>query len=397
LLLIGPLRAGEIEDLRLGDRAFLRNDYPQALHFYRQALSDNPQSQTALFSLGVTYTRLGRYPQARDAFIKVLAQDPNSAPACNNLGWVYLALGRTDLALQWLTQALSLQPDYPMASNNLGIAYLRNRNPWMASQVYLSLQAKDPANPVYLNNLGIACFLLGDYASAERWFTSGLATSPRPENYLNLALLYARNLYPGKAQAMLNQGLKRYPQSRALQGFQAQLDYNSGAGQKAYREWMTILSRDPANPWALSGMAAFYLRKGDVASALPYVKTLSRVDSANYRLQEVLGWMYYFTGKITPAVQQWRMVNRQYPASPLSNYGLGLTSLAKDPKAAFMNLFQALEIYPNWVDARYQLARCYAKLGNKPQALRELDKIKTVNPAYWSKLKKSQEVKSWSK
>lgn len=393
------LWSGEIDDLKRGDQAFLKGRYAEALIHYQRAEKENPQSRTAWFSLGVTYTRLGRYPQAEQAFLRTLSIDPNFAPACNNLGWVYLVEGKIDLAVQYLSQALTLQPDYPLASNNLGIAYLKNRNPWLASQVFMSLQDNDPANPVYLNNLGLSCFMLGDYRSAEGWLTSGIASpAPHAENYLNLALLYTRVFKPGEAQKILRLGLQKFPRDRSLQGFQAQFDYNSGATSKAYREWAKILNTDANNPWALSGLAGFYLRKGDCASALPYLAGLAAVDKNNYRIREVLGWAYYYTGNKPKAQKQWQMVNRDYPASPLSNYGLGILKLSRgDAKGAFLNFFQALEVYPSWVDARFQLARCYAKIGNKIGARAEWEKIREINAEYAQELQKKPEVKSWFK
>lgn len=139
----------------LGDEAFARGDYEEAVRAYRRALAASPVPEAsnnlgnALMLLGdlpgalaayleadcpdawinasVAARGLGDLDQASGLLQRALLAQPGNALAFGSLGNLFKDLGRVDVALACHREALALDPGNPVTMANL--AYLRAFDP----------------------------------------------------------------------------------------------------------------------------------------------------------------------------------------------------------------------------------------------------------------------------
>ena len=74
---------------RLGNVHLGREEYAQAVEFYKEALRVAPDFSKAYNNLGVVYMKTARYKEAANAFDQTLALEPDNESAHLNLGLIY--------------------------------------------------------------------------------------------------------------------------------------------------------------------------------------------------------------------------------------------------------------------------------------------------------------------
>jgi tetratricopeptide (TPR) repeat protein len=94
----------------------LLNDYKDAEHWIRYALSMDPNDSEAWYEAGRIEYTLNYFRPALDAFQRSLQLDPASAKAENNLGLTLEALNRVDDAIAAYRKALAMQNASPHPS-----------------------------------------------------------------------------------------------------------------------------------------------------------------------------------------------------------------------------------------------------------------------------------------
>ena len=104
-----------------------RGDHATAERLIRQALRENPNSDTYHNNLGKALQGLGRLEEAADSYRRTLELNPNHVLACNNLGKVQLELGQWEEAIICFRQAVALRPDFNEAHRNLDQALQKQR------------------------------------------------------------------------------------------------------------------------------------------------------------------------------------------------------------------------------------------------------------------------------
>jgi len=186
----------------------LLNDYDDAVHWLRVALSTDPASVDVLYSLGRCLYTQNRFDQAQLAFERVLAIQPDHLKAEENLGltfdaenqpkraeealrlaakwgeerrisdpWPFLDLGtflldqqRAADALPYLKLAASLAPELASAREKLGHALVETGDA-KAGVTELETAARlDPKNPRVHFELGQAYRSSGDAGKAQAEF-----------------------------------------------------------------------------------------------------------------------------------------------------------------------------------------------------------------------------------
>jgi hypothetical protein len=93
-----------------------------AVHAFRTALHETPQSVEALNGLAVAYDQLGRHDQALRHYKRALTLAPDTAQTLNNIGYSYLRQGRMDLAVSFLNKAKQIAGDDRRIEANIRVA-----------------------------------------------------------------------------------------------------------------------------------------------------------------------------------------------------------------------------------------------------------------------------------
>ncbi len=90
----------------LGNEAYRKGDYTEALKNYRDAAEARPESPEAHYNLGNAYYKLGEYDKALDEFRQAASLDPEMADAYYNAGDSLFRMKRYGDALKSYDRAM---------------------------------------------------------------------------------------------------------------------------------------------------------------------------------------------------------------------------------------------------------------------------------------------------
>lgn len=87
-----------------------KEEYAQAIEWFRKAVTINPNHWRAQFNLGYAAFSLKRYDEALEALLQAVALNPDDAYGHSNLGRLLLNFGEEDEAIRHLRIAMRLDP-----------------------------------------------------------------------------------------------------------------------------------------------------------------------------------------------------------------------------------------------------------------------------------------------
>lgn len=105
-----------------------KRDYGQALIYYEQALTLDPNLAKAYFGRGRSYSLQGETKQAIEEFTKGLSFDPTDAKAFYSRGRAYMVQGESEKAIADFKESLRLDSTDACSHNNLAVVYERLGN-----------------------------------------------------------------------------------------------------------------------------------------------------------------------------------------------------------------------------------------------------------------------------
>jgi protein O-mannosyl-transferase len=165
---------------------------------FMRAVNMTDHNYLAYYNLGCYAKYGGEYPQAIFYFKQALSAEKDDARwvdhsrAYNNLGYAYLHEGQITNAVASFEKALGIQPHYPEAYYNLGRAFLANNQPDVAVGCFQSALAQDPSVAEIHYKLAHALAQLGRPAQAIAEYSETLRLYPGlDEAANNLAELLA--------------------------------------------------------------------------------------------------------------------------------------------------------------------------------------------------------------
>lgn len=113
-----------------GISSLLAGSYEEALAFFSDILSENPEDVDALTNLGVAYERLGEHEEAESCYLEAIDISPEKLDAAINLGNLYVKMGRNEHAIAFLEQVT-------LADDNLDDVHL------LLARLYLVVEDPD--------------------------------------------------------------------------------------------------------------------------------------------------------------------------------------------------------------------------------------------------------------
>lgn len=140
----------------LADLLEKRQDYPEALEQYRQAVESDPTDPLARINLGQLYLRSGEPGQAETQFQAALRADSNNASINFEMASALLTQRRFDEARTYLEKTLQASPDHSGALNYMGILDDLNGDLPNAIAYYRKALASDSSNASARQNLAAA-------------------------------------------------------------------------------------------------------------------------------------------------------------------------------------------------------------------------------------------------
>ncbi|MBZ5583114.1 MAG: tetratricopeptide repeat protein [Acidobacteriia bacterium] len=330
----------------LGFILFRRDRPRESLAAFTRAAAIQKPSAAALKIVGLDYALLGDYPDAIKWLEQSAAGDPRDAEAAYHLGRVCYLQNLFDRSLAAFQRALEIDPRYGKAENNLGLAYAARNESERAEAAYRKAMEIDRANgaPSQEPYINLAELLLGENRASDAPAILDAAAAIRPKSdrfgevrgrvFLSLGRM-------AEAEAALRDALAAQPESGALHYQLARALKGQGKAEDAAREFARcqalLAAHAPAPNLALRASAR--AAAADALASGDKERAMAIAQSARDAAPGDSGVLYEFA-----------LVAMS-------------SSLYEDARLA---LEHALEIQPEYPDARYALARTYLAQ-SKPQ------------------------------
>lgn len=282
----------------LGNNAFRRHQYDDAIGYYRKELAQNP-APIPWRGIGRAYVELGKVDSARIAFDQALAIDSLYAPAHFNLALLYEDEGAHEIALDHARKAFEVSPQdldfqYLMASlmvttgrHAAAIPHLKavtDAWPWHHASHY---------------KLGQAFTRNGDRISGKAMLEK--AESLRAQDANIVQLLNSARSAP------------QDPLPHAALGSALRL---AGRYEDAMRAYKVARHLDPTNLDIQTNMASLHLLKGDTLATIQGYQAILQQDPGFIEIWLNLGVVYAISGQKAEAQTAWEQVLNLQPDNP---------------------------------------------------------------------------------
>ncbi len=308
-----------------------------AIALYKKGVSLQPSWEDGWWELGVIFYEQDRFSEARDAFHRLTTLQPNVGAPWSMLGLAEFETKQYEPALSHLAKANTLHKgqEQAIADNaNFHLALLLTRSEqYEPAMKLLSLFAQRNLNDAkFVEAMGIA-------ALRKPLLPAEVVPTDR-----QLIMDVGRVMYDASALRTVEAGsefkilVDQYPDTPNIHylygSFLLFSDANGGLA-----EMKRELEIAPAHVPALVTIAAEYIKRNDLKSALPYAEKAVELEPQSFPAHTVLGRV--------------------------------LAEGDIDPKRGVQELEEARKLAPSSPQVRIALATAYTKVGRKEEAAKE--------------------------
>lgn len=343
----------------LGEVLSELNKEDEAIASYEKALTLNNKLTEIYVPLGILYYQKGEIKKADEILGKALAVSGDNPETQYFLGLVRYAQNRNEEALTAFQRSVSLDPDYPEAHFYTGEALIRLGKKDLAIEAYKKAIALRRTYFEALVRLASAYYEAENYTEAINTYQEAIKLkNDNIEAYAGLGDTY---------REMDNFTLAETNYNLATLAVARNKDFSKEEAAEIYSKHGYVIGRqcDINVRKALPCKWNTAIRSLESAVAL----TQNPVDYSN------LGWAYYKSGRVDidlgktvegRAKLEKAKVNLQkvidmkpsYIEAPLMNLGMTLSDLG-EYQAAIEVLNRAVEKKPDWVFAINEIGRAY--------------------------------------
>ncbi|MBV9864244.1 MAG: tetratricopeptide repeat protein [Abitibacteriaceae bacterium] len=321
------------------------------------------QEQTTAYNAGLEALKKNDLANAGNYFQRVVTLAPTDASAQMFLGYVLLKQEKYDEALTAFQAARSLSTQLDVKSqavidNNIGLVYWNKKMPTEALAAYQHALQTDKTFADAKYNLAFALLSQKRYKEAIPYFTDLLKQNTKDATiYDGLGEAYENTGDWNKALASYNKALEIEPKNAFYQLRIALGLINTNRKKEAVKYLRDATKLDPQNADAFLHLGDIFIqmaRWGEAQEALSRYVALRPNDALGWYN---LGVAYDFAAKFDDALRAYGEAERLKPDDPAVKNNIGRIYYKRNNLAeAIAQCRKALEIDPNFNDARYNLA-----------------------------------------
>jgi putative PEP-CTERM system TPR-repeat lipoprotein len=399
---------------------FQQRSYTRAEDYFLKALKDAPDNGLSRRLLILAYLRQGQPAKALAAIDPILGKIENDANMLALAGDVYLQNGNTARAEEYFSKANKLDPDDPAKKTSLAMAHMARGNVeagslelekiaasdkgTSADMALISsllrrnefdkalkaldvLEKKQPNNPATYNLKGRTLVAKRDIAAARQNFEKALQIDP---SYLPAATglagldLLEKNV--AQAKKRYESVLAADPKNAAAMLAAAELSSRTGGTQEEFVGWINkAIAAKPTDVAARLALISNYLRMRDGKKALAAAQDALAVIPDQPDILEALGRSQAVAGDTNQALSTFAKLSNLQANSPLPYLRMAEVQVAGNMRDdAIQSLRKALQIKPDFVDARSGLVELLVGMQRQEEALAialELERQQPQEPA----------------
>jgi superkiller protein 3 len=303
-----------------------QQQYTEAIHAYKKAISLDPNSASPHYNLGRVYSKQGQFDLAIDAYKRATSLDPHFVDAYNALGQILARKRKFDEAIAAYKKVLTLSLN---PSRSLSSSTVKDSSAVLASahyglgQVYASQKQYDAASAAFQQAIENA----PHYSDAHYSLANAYARQGRNEDAAKEMAIFRKlrgneplmvkaeqwaKRHPNDPEAFNNLGatytiLGRFDQ--AIEAYQKALllnpqlsttYYNLGMAyskidrfEQAVESYQSAIRLNPALAIAYNNLAWLYAKRGEnLDDALKLSQRAAELEQ-NPDYLDTLAWIYY--------------------------------------------------------------------------------------------------------
>ena len=337
---------------------------------------------------GAAALQAGQFEAAVGYFRRAAQTLPQNPQAANNLGVAFYRAGHLDSAVAAHQKALRLRPSFVKAYVDMGYAYLEQKNFQDARRSAQEALAREANNASALLLLGRIAEAQGDLNGAEQFYQESIRHAPTdfsgyfylaalnnergdldaaldgyqqaaarkpsdPAVYFSIGNIYARQCRLDDALASYEKSLRLDPHMTGALNNHGLILMSRGDIEGALADFNRALEIDSTASPVLFNLSVALGRLDSPAAALTFVNRAIRRDSsyALFHLQK--GNILMELGQIEAAKNSFAKAAELEPSNAMIYNNLGNALHDSDPEQAGRAYQTALELYADYVDARY--------------------------------------------
>jgi tetratricopeptide (TPR) repeat protein len=374
--------------IRLADLELDRGNIETAAALYEEARTQDPSLAAVEYGLGRTAAERREFERAARHFEKTLALQPGASVVHYHLGQAYRNLGRVDEARDHLAQSGQVRVAMPdplmqeVSSLMLGAspyltrgnAALREGRFVVGAVEYRRAVEADPENLRARQSLASVLLRLGDQAGALEHFQAAVRLAPESARaQSDLGVLLAQMGDTGRAIHHLRLAVELEPALEKAQLNLANTLTKIGEHEEAIRTYRRLLELDPNHLEARSRLGTALAQTGRLEEGIHELRQVAERDPGNARARINLGVALAQAGDLEGAVVEHLAVLDLQPnlaRLTLTHFNLGTFYRGmNDLKRAEEHYLRALELDPQLVEARFDLAEIMSAEGRYSEAL----------------------------
>ena len=261
-------------------------------------------------------------------------------------------------------------PGHPHGLYLFGCLEYQNGNDAAAAELLREAILAAPKISDYHNALGCALTRLGRLEDAERSLQQAIALENRADFHSSLGTLRKR-------QNRLPDAIAAYQEAVRLDARQADTHYNlgnafraSGDAEQALQSFRRALELNPSHFHSLAALGQMIHAAGRNAEAAEYLEKARAIESQDIDVLCELGDILQELGDLGKASGIYQSALKVNPRLARAWYSGGCVEIARREFAAAILCFEkAVELQPEWLEARHNLARALYEMGQVSAAL----------------------------
>ena len=240
------------------------------------------------------------------------------------------------------------------------------------------------------HELGLAYMKLGDRAKAIEAFKEAIRLRPGwAEAHYDLGRAYYELGQYELAATSFEEAIRLEPDFFEALISLGNTYQHSGLHVRSVEVLRKAVLLRATNVDAKCALASALILSGEPRDAATVLEEATRLSPQSALVYSTLGQAYRLLGKYQEALEALRQALRISPEDPVAYNYLGMTyeslQLKQDAVAAYK---QAIAFKSDYAEAHYNLALLYLTLGDRGEAERHYEILKTINPALAEALSK---------
>jgi len=398
-----------------GNLSYMEKDYQQAVQYLKKATAARPGNLDDQVMLGRTYLILGRYNEAEDRLEFAVSRTGENAELLALLGTAAIMSGNKQAGLQKLEKAADVAPDNAGIRNELAMAYMTTGD--MNKAVGLLEPALDKGGEsqkqAQTGLILVRAYLRSGEFNKAIDLSRNLATQSPDSPLLHHleGMAHEGNQDYTAARNSYRKALSVKPDYVPSILGEASLDVRAGDAEQARKYYEAVLEIQPDHSQAMASLAYLTARDGKIQETIDLLEKARKADSkaidplvirSLYKLQEgqaaaalklaedaqetapddprvllVLGMAQLANGK-ADAGKTLAHLTRILPRLPEGHFFLAQARVAAgDVAGPRASLMKALDLAPDYVQARLALGNLELLAGNTDAAMQVAQDLKS--------------------